>query len=299
MDPADATQLYGLLFTLVLPVSAALIIAGVGRRVWPNGPVASLAVIGGALVAWLGIAGIPNAQNAAHFAIIVGLPVALIALALEKRASPRLVVPLALIGLGLGVYLALKPIAGAWMPDAVTALADGWIIDAILVGSGVWIALAFSVDHLPTPVLLGPIALAMAGGAGVAVLSSSALLGQLLGGVGLVFGVIALAGWHKADLKASYGAIALGITVLGVLLVFGHYTTQLPRGAGTLLLLTPAVALVGRLFERTWVAVLVVGALAAAPVGLAVWLVQGKVAAAEAPDPGGAPEIDYGSLYGG
>lgn len=299
MDPADATQLYGLLFTLVLPIGSALIIAGLGRRVWPQGPVASLAVIGAALVAWLGIAGIPNAQNAAHFAIIVGLPISLIALALERRGAPHLIAPLAVVGLGLGVYLALKPIAGAWTPDTITALADGWIIDAVLVGAAVWIALALSAAHLPTPVLLGPIALAMAGGAGVAVLSHSALLGQLLGGVGLVFGVIALAGWYKSDLKAGQGAVALGVTVLGVLLVFGHYTTQLPRGAGTLLLLTPAAALVGRLFARTWVAVLVVGALAAAPVGLAVWLVQGKVAAAEKPDPSGAPEIDYGKLYGG
>lgn len=298
MDPATATQLYGLLFTLVLPIGAALIIAGLGRRVWPAGPVASLAVIGGALVAWLGIAGVPNAQNAAHFAIIIGLPVSLIALASEARGWTRASIGLAVVGLGLGVYLALSPIAGAWTPDGITALADGWIIDAILVGSGVWIALAFSADRLSTPVLLGPIALAMAGGAGVAVFSHSALIGQLLGGVGLVFGIIALAGWWKADLKAGQGAIALGITVLGVLLVFGHYTTALPRGAGTILLLTPLVALAGHAFQRTWVAVLVVGALAAAPVGLAVWLTQGKVAAAEKPAPGAAPEIDYGSMYG-
>lgn len=295
MDAADATQLYGLLFTVVLPVASVIALALLGRRFWPGLPVLGLAIVGASVVAWLGIAGLPNgSQNAVHYAILVAVPFGLRPSILSDGRGRALIGGLAF---AIGLYLCLSPLAKIWEPGVASALAESWILDAGLMGLITLIALSHAAERAPAPVIFGPLALTFAAAAGVCVLSHSALLGQLLGGVGIVIGVAALVGW-KTDLQPSPGGIAFGVLLLTLLLAFGHFTTQVPRSAGALLVLTPAVALVGLRFERTLIATLVVSALAAAPAGLAVWLTQEKIEAAK-PATDGVPEIDYGSMYGG
>ena len=289
MDATTQLQLAGLIYTAVIPAAVVVAVGLVGRRLRPGAGdrplIMSLAVIAGILAAWIGIAGLPGTGDARNWPLLAGLLGGILGLGLDVflRNKPLAVAGLAVITLGLGIWRAVAPLQGVWADGVVGPLADtAWVLDAAVIGLVVWLGVEQAARHAPTPAVLGPLALACAGAAGVSVLSHSALVGQLFGGLGLALGTAALLGWWKRDLRAGHGAIAIAMGTFAALLVYGHISTDSPRAASTLILLTPLAALPAVLARRTLVAVLIAGAIAAALVGTAVGLVQAKGAAEDA-----------------
>jgi uncharacterized membrane protein len=305
MEAATKLQISGLIFTAVVPAVTVAAVALLGRRFRPaaaqSGVLMSFAVVAGMLAAWIGIAGLPGTADAKHWPILAGLLGGVLGLGLDVvfRGRPAAVAVVAVVTLGLGVWRVVAPMAGVWKDGVIGPLASTtWIVDAAAIGLVVWMGVDYAARRAPTPAVLGPLALAFAGAAGLSVLSASALVGQLFGGMGLAIGVAALLGWWKADLRPGHGAIAVAVGTFTALLVYGHITTDSPRAAASLALLTPLAALPALLARRTLVAVLIAGAVALAGAGAAVGLVQAKKAAEDAKraaeQPAGTP--DYSNM---
>ncbi|MEZ4465729.1 MAG: hypothetical protein R3F43_14970 [bacterium] len=305
MDAATRVQIAGLVFTVILPVTAVAGVALVGRRLWPraasSGALLGVALLVGLVAVWLGIAGAPDLSDAKHQAVLAGVLAALLGLALDAVPGLRGKVPLVALAAGLPLALGLWRTAarfpGLWEEGPAVALASkAWLLDAGVVGLVAWLLTDHAARRAPTPAALGPLALACAGAAGVAVFSHSALVGQLFGGLGLATGAAALLGWWKADLRPGHAAVAGVMATFSTLLVYAHLSTDAPRAASTLLLLAPAGGLAALLVRRTLPGILLAAGLTAIPVAAAALLTQARFAEDQPADGGGSAEPDYGSL---
>ncbi|MCB9546389.1 MAG: hypothetical protein H6706_11105 [Myxococcales bacterium] len=305
MDAATRVQIAGLIYTAVLPTAAVAVTSLVGRRLRPSaaqsGVLLGVAVLAGALTAWLGIAGLPDLSDAKHQAVLAGLLAAALGLALDVLPPLRgRTVAVAIVGalaLAFGLWRTSAPLQGIWKDGVAVALASqAWVLDAGVIGLVAWLLVDHAARRVSTPAALGPLALACAGAAGVSVLSHSALVGQLFGGLGLATGVAALLGWWKPDLRPGHGVVAVVMAMFTTLLVYAHLSTDSPRVASTLLLLAPTLGISALLGKRTLVGVLIAGALTAIPVAAAVKLTHARFADDAPADGGGSTEPDYGSL---
>jgi hypothetical protein len=173
-----------------------------------------------------------------------------------------------------------------------------WVADAQAFIFVAWLALDVGARDTPTPVALGPLAFAFAAGAGVIGLSGSALIGQLMGALGIVVGVVGLAGWKWPDIRPGHAGVAAAMSALGLMLLYGHFYVDAPRPALGLLLLVPFVPLAVRDIGPTWKAVAVALALTLVPVGASMHLAKTADDAenAESTDAAGG-ENDYGAMY--
>lgn len=317
MDAATRVALAGIVFTVVLPVGAAVVVLAIGRRLRPaddSPSLTALALLAGLGAAQIGIGGQPALTLASADGWLLYGPLigGLAGLALDRgfRALDRGAARRDLaVGLVAAAVLALiiarltGALAALWTDGAAPALATGWIIDAGVLGVGVWIA----VDHAargsdrPAPVvvgptLLGPIALALAAAALATGLSGSARMAQANGAVAAVIGVVGLAGWRWPALRPGHGAVAVAMTALVAGLVHAHHFVELPRAVAGLLLIAPLGAVVGaQVGKRAGIAWAVVVSLvvAGAAVGLTVANEQAKAASAAEGDSGDGTYYPY------
>ncbi|MCB9527046.1 MAG: hypothetical protein H6701_01365 [Myxococcales bacterium] len=210
MDPATRVQLAGLLYTVVLPVGAAVAVLALGRRLRPadaQPTLVALALVAGLFAAHAGIGGAPTLSLATADGWLIYGPLigGLAGLALDRFAPGR---GLAVAAVALAVTaFVVSRLAGAlaalWTGGAAEPLATAFIADAALAGALVWFALdgAARASDRPAPVVLGPLALALALGALATALSGSARMGQTMGAVAAVTGVVGLAGWRWPALR--------------------------------------------------------------------------------------------------
>lgn len=270
MDAATKVQITGLLFTLVLPVGAAAATLFVGRR-WLKNVAPPLltgaAVLLGVLVAVLG-AGAPGLPpgDADDWLFYGPLIAGAIGLAFDgplKAAGrfafvvPLLVLPL--LGWQIGGRLASLWSDGVALPLATSA----WLLDGLLIALVVWLA----VDHVAAaepvegvrsaPLLLGPLALALAGTAITIGLTGSARVAQLIGGSAAVVGVVGLAGWRWPVLVPGRGAAFTGLALLVGGVLMARFFVDVPRPVVTLTLLAPLGALAARRASKTLPAVVI------------------------------------------
>lgn len=309
MDAATRVKLTGALFTAVLPVAAVAITLLVGRKVRPGVEarphLGGLALVVGLTVAFVGVAGAPQfPPRDAHFWVLPAVWAAAVGGAvvdrLRLRAPGWAVGVLALGVLGVFMWRLLAPLAGVWGDNGPLdeLAASAWVLDAgaaLLVG---WLAFDAGARSAPTPVALGPLALAFAASAGAIGLSGSALVAQLLGALGIVVGVVGLAGWRWPDIRPTHAGVGASVTAFGLLLLYGHFYVDAPRPALAVLLPVLFVPLAVRGVGSTWKAVALALALTLPAVAASLHLakVADEVANAEPADGGGAAEYDYGAL---
>lgn len=266
MDSATKVQIAGLVYTVVLPVGAAVAVLLAGRKLRPASEqplLVGLALIAGLVAAHAGIGGAPTLSLAGVDGWLLYGPLAagLAGLALDRFAPGRttLVAPLALAGVALVTWQISGALAALWAEDAATApIATAFIFDAAALGVAVWLL----VDHAarqverPAPIALGVLALALAGAALAIGLSGSARMAQTHGAVAAVIGVVAIAGWRWPALRPGHGAVALATLALIAGLLHGHHFVELPRGVAGVLLIAPLGALAAtRLKGRAAIAV--------------------------------------------
>ena len=290
MDPATRLKLMGALTTVVFPLVAVLVPVLVARRIGPperdRRGVVGLAALLGVWVAWLGINGWPGLPpaEAAKWVPWLALVAGGLGLGLDRaRLSgvPAAVAITALAALTLGF--------GAWRIQAPLA-PQALVLEPLALGVLAWLVLERATQaRTATPIVLGPLAVALGTGAVVMALSGSARFGQTLGAMAVVFGVLSLAGWRWPDLLAGRGAVAVAVPTLVLMLLVGHFYVDVPRSVVALVLvstLVPAL-FVGR---SSWRAVVVAAALTAIPAGAALYVVQ--LEPVEAPVTGDAPAQD-------
>lgn len=255
MDSATKVQIAGLVYTVVLPVGAAVAVLLAGRKLRPADDqpiVVGLALIAGLVAAHAGVGGTPvlSLAGADGWLLYGPLAAGLAGLALDRFAPGRLplVAALALGGVALVTWQISGALAALWQDDAATSpFATAFILDAAAIGLAVWLLVdhAAQTSDRPAPVALAPIALTLAGAALTIGLSGSARMAQTHGAVAATIGVVALAGWRWPALRPGHGAIALATLALVAGLLHGHHFVELPRGVATLLLAAPLGALVG------------------------------------------------------
>lgn len=254
MDSATKVQIAGLVYTVVLPVGAAVAVLLVGRKLRPASEqplLVGLALIAGLVAAHAGIGGAPTLSLAGVDGWLLYGPLAagLVGLALDRFAPGRaaLVAPLALAAVALVTWQISGALAALWAKGAATApIATAFIVDAAAIGALVWLL----VDHTarqverPAPIVLGALALTLVGAALTIGLSGSARMAQTNGAVAAVVGVVALVGWRWPALRPGHGAVAVAVLALIAALLHGHHFVELPRGVAGLLLVAPLGALV-------------------------------------------------------
>lgn len=316
MDAATRVALAGIVFTVVLPIGAAVAVLAIGRRLRPSEDspfLTALALLAGLVAAQIGIGGQPALTLASADGWLLYGPLigGLAGLALDRgfraldRSSARRDLAVGLIAaavLALIIARLTGALAALWSEGAAASLATGWIVDAGLLGVGVWVA----IDHAarrsdrPAPVVLGPIALALAAAALATGLSGSARMAQANGAVAAVIGVVGLAGWRWPALRPGHGAVAVAMTALVAGLVHAHHFVELPRAVGVLLLLAPLGAVLGAQVGKQvagragvmW-AVGVSLVIAGAAVGLTVANEQAKAASAAEGESGDGTYYPY------
>lgn len=328
MDAATKVQLTGLLYTLVLPLGAAALTLLAGHRLRPEAGriTTAVALIAGLAVAVLGIGGRPSSPLGAGDWLLIGPAVGGIAAlaldAFEDRLG-RLLLPIAgLLGAVLLAYFGWQivgALAGLWTDGHIRPLAgSAWVVDGLATGLVVWIVLHHAIagparvepadpargEGVPrAPLVLGPLALALVGGAVATVLTGSARVGQQLGAMAAVVGLVGLAGWRWPALRPGHGAVGAATLALVLGLIYAHFFVELPRPIAGLLLLSPygavaalgAARLLGRPLPAVGLGLALSGAVVGGAVGLTVAHESAKAAAADADS--GADGEDDGAYY--
>lgn len=305
MDPATRVQLAGLLYTVVLPVGAAVAVLALGRRLRPadaQPALVAFALIAGLFAAHAGIGGAPTLSLAtADGWLLYGPLIGGLAGLVLDRFAPGRGLALAAVALAVTAFVVSRlagALAALWTGGAAEPLATAFIADAALAGALVWFALdgAARASDRPAPVVFGPLALALALAALATALSGSARMGQTMGAVAAVTGVVGLAGWRWPALRPGHGAVAVAALALVAGLVHAHHFVELPRAVAGLLLIAPLGALAGArvrgragVFAACGLTLVVAGAAA----GITVAREQAKAAAEEA----GGGEADDGEYY--
>ncbi|MCB9541828.1 MAG: hypothetical protein H6703_05195 [Myxococcales bacterium] len=298
MDPATRVALAGLVYTLVLPVGAAVAVLAIGRRVRPRDDqpaLVTLALTVGVAVAQIGLGGTAALTLAsADGWLLYGPLVAGLAGALVDRFAPRRPLAVALVALVVTALVTARltgALAALWSGGPSEPLATAWILDAALVGAAMWIALdltAARVDR-PTPVVLGPLALALAVAAVATALSGSVRMAQSIGSLAAVTAVVGLAGWRWPALRAAHGAVAVAAAALIAALLHAHHFVELPRAVATLALIAPLGALAAfaaRGHKAVFAAVGLSALIGLGALGLTLAREQAKAAADAAPAEG-------------
>jgi len=238
--------LWSVVFPALLAVAAVVSVYGGFRRrgdraAQPWGP--ALAVAGGFLFAYVGIAGRPPlppvaAQGWLVYAGAAAVLVAVIATMLPPRG--RLIdTVLSAALLVVTAWLLSRPRAEAIDPVTMEKI-DPRVFWAWTIGSAVaMVAWYFAMEWLARRRPGGGLPLLLSAAAGSAALvlvdSGSMSLGQITGGIALPLLVLAAAGWWFRDLSlARGGALAVAVTLLGMLLAGYYYAELTPRNLAIL-----------------------------------------------------------------
>lgn len=155
--------------------------------------------------------------------------------------------------------------------------------------SWVWAALVLGVLWGATSVLrssgapgwFGAWAGASAGAAGLLGLSGSALLGQVMGAIAVVAGVLAVLGVRWGRVPA--GTVGSLVLAYGGVLVYAWAFTEAPRGPLVMALAAPIASGTGRLFRGSLAAALVPTLVAVLVTGAAVLWARGMAPAPYTP----------------
>lgn len=272
-----SVQLDLLLRIVVFPAAAGAIAVLLARfLVTREAPRAALLAIGaaaGAVVAYLGLAGVPRWPPIDSIGWIpLATVAALIALLAVSRAPDRrpLLGVAALIVVAAGAaYLVGKP---AWTRMGLGSAAP-WIALAALAVGAVAQGLTWSAERLHPAAVGGGLLATTVGAAVASALSHSALLGMILGGVASVVGALTVGAIVlRIPLRgrAVMGVVAIAVAAL---VLYGKLFASLPTAAVLLLaasaLAVTAMAALPSFRGRAVIAPLLAVALAAAAVGIA------------------------------
>lgn len=243
-----------LILSVLAPALVATFLVAVGHRLWKrSGPVEAgrwslaLAPVLAAFAAYIAVRSFPELppSDVSEWALWMGLVAAVFGIAdglLELPAGARW----AARGLlsGLVAYLVLGPmIANTWSGGQAAL----WVIASTVAMVAGWTAIDRVGAHMTGPAVPATLLVLGTGVATVLGTSGSALLAQACGGVTVAFGVMAVAGLMRPELRL--GRSVAGPTTLlfgGFLLAGLHYADVGGFSAG-LLVVAPFALLIGLL----------------------------------------------------
>lgn len=234
-----SVQLDLLLRIVVLPAAAGAIAVLLARflvtRETPRAALLAVGAAAGAVVAYLGLAGVPpwppiDSIGWIPLATIAAL-VALLAVSRAPDRRPAIGVAALVVVAAGAAYLVGKP---AWTRMGLGAAAPWIALSAVAVGA-IAQGLTWSAERLHPAAIGGALLATTVGAALASALSHSALLGMLLGGVASVIGALTVgAVVLRVPLRgrAVMGVVALAVAAL---LLYAKLFASLPTTAIALL----------------------------------------------------------------
>lgn len=280
MEASTKVAINGLLWIALAPAASVVAVGVLGSRL-PDRlrpAVGGVALLLGLMVAWLGLAGLPAPSADAQgwvpvAAVITGAAALLCELLLPAKLRTSAVAAVGVLGLLFFGFKLLAPLAGLWVEGQVLALLSQseWAIDALGVAALTWIGVTFAARKVAPPVVLGPLALALAGVALSAALTGSASVAEKVGAAATATATAGFFGWRFP--KFAPGVVA-GAAVIAIALFasHAHFYVETPRPGLTLILLAPLGVLAALNVRNTLLAVVVALGVTAIPVGAGVWL---------------------------
>jgi hypothetical protein len=162
------------------------------------------------------------------------------------------------------------------------------VLGAVLAARVAFAATSQAAAKLPAHATFAGLALTSAASAGVVVLTNSALLGQLMGGVTTVTAAMTVAALLRPSLRPGFGAVGAVLAVSQGLLLYALHYIETPTLAIVALTLAPAFVWAAALSQHRWKALgLALGA-GALPLGAAFWFATHPPGEEDAQE-GGAP----------
>jgi hypothetical protein len=296
MDATTRLAMMQLLTTALLPAGAALAVALGGLKLAPREGdrplLTGLAAGAGLLVAFLGIRGLPpvppvDTLDWIPFLLAAAWLVGLGGDALRARVSPWAVLETWAWVAAAGFVLVMRPLFEGSLEGIAAPL---HVLGAVVVARlafGLTSRAALKVSPHAT---FAALALTSASSAGVVVLTNSALLGQLLGGVTTVTAALAVASWLRPALRPGFGAIGAVLAVSQGLLLYALHYIETPTAAIVALALAPAGAWLAALSQHRWKALGLALLAAALPLGAAFWFATHPPGEEAEEPPAGSPD---------